>query len=579
MNWNISAWSIRRPVPSLVLFLVLMTLGFVSFSELPVTRFPNIDVPIVQVRVYQAGAAPSELEVQVTKKVEDAIAGVNGVKHQTSAITEGASVTTIEFRLETNQDRAVNDVKDAIARIRTELPRTIEEPIITRIEVEGLPIVSYAARAPGMTPEQLSWFVDDTVARRLVAMPGVAQVLRVGGMDREINVVLDPQRLSALGVTAPQINEALRAFNVDASGGRTEIGGVEQSVRVLGAAPTVDTLRDLTIPSARGFVKLSDVASIGDGAGEVRGFARLNGRPVVGFELFKTKQSSEVTVEDAVIEAVAELSKEHPDVTFTRIVSIVDITRTSYRETINVLLEGMVLAAIVVFLFLRDWRTTLIAAVAMPVSMIPTFWVMNMSGFSLNLVSLLALTLVVGILVDDAIVEIENIQKRVRGGTTPYRAAYRCRCDWPCGGRDDALHRRRVRACVVHAGYRRAILLGVRPDRCGRRALITGGGTAADTVARRLLHAQQAALRQGRLGAQGLHVAGALVGRAQVQDRRAGPGDLRRLGRQLLSAAIRVPAGRRHRAHLACGGAAARLAHRRDQGSDRGDRPPDRRAA
>src|SRR5262245_11982699 len=136
MNWNISAWSIRRPVPSLVLFMVLIALGWVSFAGLPVTRFPNIDVPIVQVRVTQAGAAPSELEVQVAKKIEDAVAGVNGVKHQTSAITEGSSITTVEFHLEVNQDRAVNDVKDAIARIRSELPRTIDEPIVTRIEVE-----------------------------------------------------------------------------------------------------------------------------------------------------------------------------------------------------------------------------------------------------------------------------------------------------------------------------------------------------------------------------------------------------------------------------------------------------------
>src|SRR5512145_3121581 len=140
MNWNISAWSIRRPVPSLVLFMVLMALGWVSFGQLPITRFPNIDVPIVQVRVYQAGAAPSELEVHVTKKIEDAIAGVNGAKHQTSAITEGVSVTTVEFHLEVNQDRALNDVKDAIARIRSELPRTIEEPFVSRVAIEGLPI-------------------------------------------------------------------------------------------------------------------------------------------------------------------------------------------------------------------------------------------------------------------------------------------------------------------------------------------------------------------------------------------------------------------------------------------------------
>jgi multidrug efflux pump subunit AcrB len=163
MQWNVSAWSIRQPVPALVLFMVLLALGYVSYAQLPITRFPNIDVPIVQVRISQAGAAPSELEVQVTKKIEDAIAGVSGIKHTTSAVSEGASLTTVEFRLEVNPDRALNDVKDAISRIRSELPRTIDEPIVTRLEIEGLPIVTYGARAPGSTPEELSWFVDDVI--------------------------------------------------------------------------------------------------------------------------------------------------------------------------------------------------------------------------------------------------------------------------------------------------------------------------------------------------------------------------------------------------------------------------------
>ena len=234
MNWNISAWAIRQPVPSLVLFMVLIALGYVSFGQLPVTRFPNIDVPIVQVRVYQSGAAPSELEVQVTKKIEDAIAGVNGVKHQTSAVTEGSSVTTIEFRLEVNQDRALNDVKDAISRIRAELPRTIDEPIVTRIEIEGLPIVTYSARAPGMTPEELSWFVDDTVVRALQGVKAVSQIERFGGVDREIRIALDPDRLLAFGITAGDVNRQLRATNVDLAGGRGEIGGREQAIRTLG---------------------------------------------------------------------------------------------------------------------------------------------------------------------------------------------------------------------------------------------------------------------------------------------------------------------------------------------------------
>jgi multidrug efflux pump subunit AcrB len=242
MHWNVSAWSIRQPVPALVLFMVLIALGLVSFAELPVTRFPNIDVPIVQVRVTQTGAAPSELEVQVTKKVEDAIAGVNGIKHQTSAVTEGSSITTTEFRLEVNQDRALNDVKDAISRIRSELPRTIDEPIVTRVEIEGLPIVTYGARAPGKTPEELSWFVDDVVMRALQGVRGVSQIERFGGAEREIRIALDPDRLLAFGITAGDVNRQLRATNVDLAGGRGEIGGREQAIRTLAGKQSLPDL-------------------------------------------------------------------------------------------------------------------------------------------------------------------------------------------------------------------------------------------------------------------------------------------------------------------------------------------------
>ena len=230
---NISAWSIRRPIPSLVLFLVLMTLGLLSFRNLAITRFPNIDIPIVTVDITQSGAAPVELETQVTKRVEDSVAGVTNVKHIKSSITDGASMTTIEFQLGTNTDRAVNDVKDAVSKVRQELPRTINEPIIQRLDIEGLPIVTYGASAPSMTLEQLSWFIDDTVARKLQGVRGVAQVSRVGGVKREIRVSLIPERLLALGITAGEVNQQLRATNTDLAGGRGEVGGAEQSIRAL----------------------------------------------------------------------------------------------------------------------------------------------------------------------------------------------------------------------------------------------------------------------------------------------------------------------------------------------------------
>ena len=424
MNWNISAWSIRTPVPSLVLFMVLMTLGYVSFGQLSVTRFPNIDLPIVQVRVYQSGAAPSELEVQVTKKIEDAIAGVNGVKHQTSTVTEGSSVTTIEFRLEVNQDRALNDVKDAIARIRAELPRTIDEPIVTRIEIEGLPIVTYGARAPGMTPEELSWFVDDVVVRALQGVKAVSQIERFGGVEREIRIALDPDRLLAFGITAGDVNRQLRATNVDLAGGRGEIAGREQAIRTLAGKQSVADLAATAIVLPRGRkVRLDELGSVTDATAEQRTFAALDGRPVVAFAISRAKGASDVVVAADVAKKIAELHKAHPNVELKLIDSMVEYTLGSYHSTMKTLIEGAILAIAVVFIFLRDWRATLIAAIALPLSIVPAFWAIDAAGFSLNLVSLLAITIVTGILVDDAIVEIENIVRHMRMGKSPYRAA------------------------------------------------------------------------------------------------------------------------------------------------------------
>jgi len=421
---NISAWSIRHPVPSLVLFMVLLVLGLTSFQSLPVTRFPNIDVPVVQSRIYQSGAAPSELETQVTKRVEDAIAGINGVKHMTSAVTEGSSVTTVEFRLEIDPDRALNDVKDAVQRIRTDLPRTIEEPVVTRIEIEGLPVVSYAARAPAMTPEELSWFVDDTLVRLLQGVKGVSEVRRMGGVQREIRVNLDPDRLLAFGVTAGEVNRQVRASNVNLAGGRGEIAGREQAIRTLASKRTVAELADtmIALPGGRK-VRLDELGTVTDEVEEPRTFAKLDGEGIVAFSISRAKGESDTAVAAAVAERIDEIRKTYPDVVLQRIDNTVDYTMGAYEATMKTLMEGAVLAIIVVFLFLRDMRATIIAAIALPLSIIPAFWAMSAMDFSLNLVSLLAITIVTGILVDDAIVEIENIVRHIQMGKSPYRAA------------------------------------------------------------------------------------------------------------------------------------------------------------
>ncbi|MFN3891743.1 MAG: efflux RND transporter permease subunit [Beijerinckiaceae bacterium] len=424
MNWNISAWSIRNPVPSVLLFAILVALGLASFSRLPITRFPNVDIPIVMINVTQSGAAPSELETQVTKRVEDAVAGVTGVKRVISSISDGLSQTTIEFRLEVNSDRALNDVKDAVAKIRADLPRTIDEPIIQRLDIAGLPILTYAVSAPNMSLEQLSWFVDDVAARALQGVRGVGQVQRIGGVDREIKVQLDPDRMLSLGVTAGEVSRQLRATNVDIGGGRGEVAGQEQSIRTLAGARNVEEIGDTTIALSGGRrVKLSDIATITDGAADQRRFARLDGRPVVAFAIVRAKGASDATVMELVGKRVDEIRALHPGVQIDLIDNAVNYTVGNYHSAMMTLLEGALLSVIVVMIFLRDWRATAITALALPLSIIPTFFALDALGFSLNLVSLLAITLATGILVDDAIVEIENIVRHMNMGKSAWRAS------------------------------------------------------------------------------------------------------------------------------------------------------------
>jgi len=425
MRLNVSAWSIRRPIPSIVAFAVLTLLGIVSFRSMPITRFPNIDIPIVQVLITQSGAAPSELESQVTKKVEDAVASINGVWHVISTDTDGSSSTIVQFYVgSVDVDRALNDVKDKIAKIRGDLPRTIDEPIVSRIDIEGLPIVTYAASAPGMTTEQLSWFIDDTVARELQSVKGVGEVKRNGGVDREIRVSLDPEKLLALGVTAATVNEQVRADNVDLGGGRGEIAGQEQAIRTLAGALKVSDLAALPIALSGGRkVRLDELGAVTDGAAEPRTFARLFDEPIVAFGVTRAKGASDVTVDRLVEAKLARMQAQHPEVTFSKVDTVVDNEVGNYHSTMETLIEGALLAIVVVFVFLRDFRATIVTAIALPLSVIPTFWAMSAIGFSLNLVSLLAITLVTGILVDDAIVEIENIVRHMRMGKSAYRAS------------------------------------------------------------------------------------------------------------------------------------------------------------
>ncbi|MBM3462613.1 MAG: efflux RND transporter permease subunit [Armatimonadetes bacterium] len=425
MNWNISAWSIKQPIPSILLFLILTLMGVLSFMSLGVDENPNIDVPMVSVNVTQTGAAPSELETQVTKKIEDAVAGIGNIKHISSVVAEGATTISINFELGTNIDRAVNDVRDSVARIRQQLPGQINDPIIQRIDFAGGPFATYTVEGKNLSIAELSWLIDDDVQRSLLSIPGVGQVNRSGGVDREIRVNLDPTRLQALGITADMVNSQIRALNINLPGGRGELGQSEQSIRTLGSAHTVDDLRAMriTLPNG-GWARLDTLGTVVDDAAEPRQIALLNGKPAVSFSVVRSTGSNLVEVEAAVDKKLAELRKTlPPGVQITKVRTNAKYVMESYHASMEHLLLGAALAVFVIWLFLKDWHAAVISALAMPLSVIPTFWVMKWAGFTLNNMSLLGLALVIGILVDDAIVEIENIVRHIHMGKSPYNAA------------------------------------------------------------------------------------------------------------------------------------------------------------
>ncbi|MGI9377711.1 MAG: efflux RND transporter permease subunit, partial [Tsuneonella suprasediminis] len=422
---NISAWSIRNPVIPIVLFAGLLIAGMLSFMRMNVTDMPDIQFPAVMVVVSQPGAAPTEIETQITQKVESAIRSISGVEDISSTASEGSSQTIVNFSIGTDPDTATNEVKNAVDQIRSDLPDGILEPQVRKLEINGGGFIGvYAASADDMTMEQLSWFVDDTVSKSLLSIEGMASVSRNGGADREIRVVLDPARMQSLGVTASSVNAALRQVNIDAAGGQAEIAGSRQSVRVLGNARTAYDLRDTRVNIGNGrTVKLSDIATVTDGTSEQTSVAKLRGRPVVTFSAQRARNVSDVTVHDELLEKLKQIEQDNPSIHFTELFTPVVYTEGQYVSSMEALIEGALLAIVVVFLFLRDWRATLISAIAIPLSAIPTFWFMDLMGFTLNSLSLLALSLVAGVLVDDAIVEIENIVRHLRMGKSAYQAS------------------------------------------------------------------------------------------------------------------------------------------------------------
>ncbi|MDJ0541790.1 MAG: efflux RND transporter permease subunit, partial [Microcystis sp. M53603_WE2] len=426
MAFNISNWSIKNPIPTILISLVMALMGYIAFLGLGIDRSPNIDIPAVIITVNQPGAGPEELETQVTKKVEDAVAALGNIDQITSTINEGSSTTTVNFILGTNSDRATNDVRNAIAQIRQDLPQDANDPIVQRLEFAGGAVMNYTISSPKRSIAELSDLVDRQIGRALTGVPGVARVDRVGGVDREVRVDLDPGRLIAYGITATAVNDQIRSFNINLPGGRSEIGGSEQTVRTLGSAETIEDLRNYQISLPNGdTVPLSNLGTVSDSSSDPRQMALLDGQPVVGFSILRGTGSTLVTVETAVRQEIENLKKKLPeDIKFQLIFTRADSIRASYESLLSDLLIGCMMTVITVGLFLGNWRATIITGLALPLSIFPTFWVMQSLNYTLNGMTLLALALALGNLVDDAVCMVEDIDQHLAMGKKPLQAAF-----------------------------------------------------------------------------------------------------------------------------------------------------------
>ncbi len=424
MSLNVSAYSIKNPLVAILLFVLLTLGGIYGFMQMKVQQFPDIDLPAVVVTVTLPGAAPTQLENDIAKKIENKLTSIEGVKHIRTTLQTGAATMVTEFVLEKDIQEAVDDVRSAVGEVRGDLPAAANDPIITKVSTAGFPVVTYSVSAENMSVEDLSWFVDDTVTKRLSDIPGVSAVGRIGGLQREITVAADPIALSGLKFSIAQLSDQIAGIQQDSSGGEAEVGKTTQTIRVLGAVERASELNDLqvTVPTG-GTQALGRMAQITDGAADPSSIAKLNEQTVVAFNITRSRGASEVDVMELVDAELAKLTADTGNINIEKVYDRATPIAEDYQASLRMLIEGGLLAVVVVFLFLRNIRATIVAAVALPLSVIPTFLGMYLFGFSLNIISLLALSLVIGVLVDDAIVEVENIIRHLRMGKTPYEAA------------------------------------------------------------------------------------------------------------------------------------------------------------
>jgi len=414
---NLATWSLRNPIPAILLFVLLSLAGVRGFQQLSIQNMPDLDLPTINIMLSQPGAAPAQLETEVARKVEDSLIGLQGLKHVSSSITDGQVHIKAEFVLEKPLSDALIQTKDAVDRVRSDLPTDLEQPSISAVTTGDGATLTYALASDRLDEEALSWFIDDELTKALMAVPGVGKVTRLGGVQREVRVEIDPVRLAAQGATVADVSRALRSTQQESSGGRGQLGNGEQSVRTIATVRQAGELAALPLTLADGRqLRLDQVATVRDASAEATSAALLDGKRVSGFDIHRSKGFDETRIATGVTEVLRRLRDKDASLRFTPVSGSVAYTLEQYHGSMQMLIEGALLAVLVVWWFLRDWRATLVAASALPLSVLPAFAAMAWLGYSLNTLTLLALAVIVGILVDDAIVEIENIERHRRMG-------------------------------------------------------------------------------------------------------------------------------------------------------------------
>lgn len=421
---NFSSWAIRNPVPPILLFILMTACGLWAFNRLDVQNFPDMDLPTIQISASLDGAAASQLETEVARKIEDRLTGLTQLDSVTTTITDGSVSISVAFEVGKNTQEALDEVKSAVDQAQNDLPDEMNAPTVSKQSLNASPLITYVVRSDRLDDAELSWFIDNDMSRALMAVEGVGEVGRLGGVDREVRVELNANLLDGLGLTANDVNSQLEAVQSDLSGGKGRVGGESQSVRTLAAADSVEQLSATPIPLPAGsWVRLDELGTVTDSHSDLTSLAYINGKPVIAAQIKRSKGYSDVAVTDDVRTAMAAFAVDNPSVTIEEAYNTIVPIEQNYESSMHMIYEGAVIAIFVVWLFLRDWRATLLAAVALPLSIIPTFLVMYMLDYTLNTITLLALSLVVGILVDDAIVEIENIERHLNMGKSPVEAA------------------------------------------------------------------------------------------------------------------------------------------------------------